>query len=236
MSERVLIIDDEQHIRLFLKASLEAHGYEVHEARLGGEGLQACEACSPSLVILDLGLPDMEGMDIIRRLREWSTVPILVLSVRADEQDKVAALDAGANDYVTKPFGISELMARVRTLLRSYGQDAASRTPELGLGALTINLASREVRVDEHRLVLTRKEYQLLHLLATNAGRVLTHQHILGQLWGVNRLEDTHHLRVLIGQLRRKLGEDTANPRFIHTEQGVGYRLATSDDVSGPDS
>jgi len=221
----ILVVEDEAQIRKFLRISLEAHGYRVHEARLGEDGLALCAQLQPQLVILDLGLPDMDGQKFIQRLREWSPVPIIVLSVRAAEEEKVQALDAGANDYVTKPFGISELMARIRVVMRSH--EEASGTPTLFESqGLSVDLALREVRVDGAVVNLSRKEYALLRLLVASRGRVLTHQQILREVWGEAQQDEIHYLRVLVGQLRQKLGDDPGQPRFIVTVQGVGYRLA----------
>jgi len=221
----ILIVEDEAQIRKFLRISLEAHGYTVHEARLGQDGLQLCAELHPQLVILDLGLPDMDGQKVIQRLREWSQVPIIVLSVRAAEAEKVQALDAGANDYVTKPFGISELMARIRVVLRA-SEESRSAPAVFESQGLRVDLVRREVAVDGVQVHLSKKEYELLRLLVTSRGRVLTHQQILRAVWGGAREEQTHYLRVLVGQLRQRLGDDPARPRFILTVQGVGYRLA----------
>ena len=210
----ILVVDDEDQIRKFLRISLEAHGYTVHEARLGADGLELCAKLTPDLVILDLGLPDMEGTAFIARLREWSQALILVLSVRESEAEKVEALDAGANDYVTKPFGIRELMARIRALLRSH-EGTHSRPPVFQSDGLKIDFAQRTVHVDDEEVHLSKKEYQLLRLLVANRDQVLTHQHILREVWGPSNTEDTHYLRVLVGQLRQKLGENPAKPRFI---------------------
>lgn len=224
----ILIVEDEAPIRQFLRISLEAHGFEVREARLGADGLAACQERAPDLVILDLGLPDMDGMRFISKLREWSDLPIIVLSVRAAENEKVQALDLGANDYVTKPFGVSELLARVRVLLRNRDESF----PEIAAfehGGLLADFKTREVTVDGTPVHLTRKEYDLLHLLITHPGQVLTHEQIIRQVWGAAFTEETHYLRVLMRQLRNKLGEQATSPRFIVTVQGVGYRF----DVSG---
>lgn len=221
----ILVVDDEAQIRKFLRISLEAHGYRVREARLGEDGLQNCAEFNPDLVILDLGLPDMEGHTFIERLREWSQVLILVLSVRESETEKVAALDAGANDYVTKPFGIRELMARIRALLRGR-VDADPRPPVFESEGLRVDLAQREVFVDGELVHLSNKEYQLLRLLVVHRGQVLTHPHILREVWGPGQEDETHYLRVLVGQLRQKLHDQPGRPRFIATVQGVGYRLA----------
>jgi len=224
-SGTILVVEDEAQIRKFLRISLEAHGYVIYEARLGKDGLKLCESTQPQLVILDLGLPDMDGQQFIARLREWSQVPIIVLSVRSSEAQKVQALDAGANDYVTKPFGISELMARIRVVLRG-AEEAASAPTVFDARGLRVDMALREVRVDGTPVHLSKKEYALLRLLIDSRGRVLTHQHILREVWGPARQDETHYLRVLVGQLRQKLGDDPASPRFIVTVQGVGYRLA----------
>ncbi len=221
----ILIVEDEAQIRKFLRISLEAHDYVVHEARLGEDGLQLCSAIPSDLIILDLGLPDMDGQMFISRLREWSQTPIIVLSVRANEAEKVQALDAGANDYVTKPFGISELIARIRVVLRS-NEGTASTPTVFDSQGLRIDLSQREVSVDDKPVHLSKKEYDLLRLLIANNGQVLTHRQILREIWGPNRQDDTHYLRVLVGQLRSKLGDNPASPRFIVTVQGVGYRLA----------
>lgn len=221
---RILIIEDEAPIRRFLKISLESQGYRVIEARRGEEGVAMAADCAPHLVVLDLGLPDMDGQELIRRLREWTDVPILVLSVRADENEKVRALDAGANDYVTKPAGISELMARVRVLLRQRERNDSD--PAIyAHDRLRVDLARREVTVDGSLVHLTRKEYELLRLLVRHAGRVVTHPALLRELWGPTPAAETHYLRVLVSGLRQKLGDDPAEPRYIVTEQGVGYRL-----------
>lgn len=220
----ILIVEDDAPIRKFLRISLEAHGYAISEARLGEEGLERCVSAQPVLVVLDLGLPDLDGQQFILRLREWSQVPVIVLSVRDSEAEKVQALDAGANDYITKPFGISELMARIRVLLRRE-EPATSAPPVFEANGLRIDRAHRQVRVDGNLIHLSKKEYELLHLLTTYAGQVLTHQYILRKLWDPERQAETHHLRVLVQQVRQKLGDEPTDPRFIVTVQGVGYRL-----------
>jgi two-component system KDP operon response regulator KdpE len=227
MSDRkaaILVIEDEAHIRSFLRISLEAHGYSVLEARTGEDGLSLAGQNQPQLVIVDLGLPDMDGQEVIERLREWSEIPILVLSVRGDEKEKVRALDSGANDYVTKPAAISELMARVRVLLRKREPDEAESAIYERNG-LRIDLSRREVHKDGVAVHVTRKEYQILRLLVRSAGRVLTHQYLLREVWGPGFTSETHYLRVLVSGLRQKLGDDPADPHYIVTEQGVGYRL-----------
>jgi two-component system KDP operon response regulator KdpE len=220
----ILLIEDQAQIRKFLRISLEAHGFEVSEARLAQDGLTLAARRKPDLVILDLGLPDMDGHQVITRLREWSSVPIIVLSVRSGEQEKVEALDRGANDYVTKPFGISELMARIRAMLRGR-RDLQPEASGFRVGELEIDFAIRRVRLAGRELRLSRKEYDLLRLFATHPGQVLTHEHILNVIWGSNHIRDNHYLRVLVGHLRQKLGELPSAPRYIITEQGVGYRL-----------
>jgi two-component system KDP operon response regulator KdpE len=221
----ILLVEDEAQIRKFLHISLQAHGYTVLEARLGEDGLAQCASQQPELVILDLGLPDVDGQDFIARLREWSEVPVIVLSVRASETEKVRALDAGANDYVTKPFGINELMARIRSVLRG-SQASQAAQPVFESQGLHVDLLQREVMVDGATVHLSKKEYELLRLLISHPAQVLTHQQILREVWGPAQQNETHYLRVLMGQLRQKLGDDPTHPRFIVTVQGVGYRLA----------
>jgi two-component system KDP operon response regulator KdpE len=222
---RVLVIDDERSIRRFLRASLSAHGYEVFEAATGREGLSQVAIHRPDLIILDLGLPDVEGVEVTQRLREWTRIPIIILSVREQEADKIAALDAGADDYLTKPFGVGELMARLRVALRHAAQIDVD--PIFTTGDLTVDLARRQVTVSGREIQLTPTEYDLLKLLATHAGKVLTHQHILRQVWGVGYANELHLLRVNISNLRRKIEPDPTRPTYLHTEPGVGYRLRT---------
>lgn len=222
---RVLVIDDEAAIRKFLRIALEADGHEVSEADTGRAGLQAAVKGSPDLVVLDLGLPDMDGQDVVKALRDWYEGAIVVLSVRAGDTDKIAALDSGANDYVTKPFSTGELLARVRVALRE--KPGASVEPVLKAGALEIDLPAHEARLDGARVALTKKEFAVLALLARSPGRLLTHGQILGEVWGPGHVEDTHYLRIVIGHLRQKLGDDPADPRFIENEPGVGYRLVS---------
>ena len=223
---KILVIEDEAPIRKFLRISLEAHGYRVLEARLGEVGLTTCAEESPDLVILDLGLPDVDGQTVISRLRDWTDVPIVVLSVRSDERQKVAALDAGANDYVTKPFGISELLARIRVVLRDRGK-GVTESALFEHGGLRIDLHERRVWVDEHEVRLTRKEFELLKLFVKQHGHVLTHQQILTAVWGEDRGAETQNLRVLVAALRQKLGDDPSQPRYLVTEPGVGYRFCS---------
>jgi two-component system, OmpR family, KDP operon response regulator KdpE len=221
---RVLIVDDEPQIRRFLRASLSAHGYRVVEASCGREAIALTTTERPELLLLDLGLPDMDGLEVIRRLREWSTVPIIVISVRGQEAEKIAALDGGADDYVTKPFGMGELLARLRAALRHRLQ-AEVGEPLFRCGGLSVDLLRRIVSVDGREVKLTPKEYDLLRTLVTHAGKVVTHQYLLREVWGPGSLYETHYLRVYIGQLRQKIEPDPAQPRYILTEPGVGYRL-----------
>jgi two-component system, OmpR family, KDP operon response regulator KdpE len=226
----ILVVDDEPQIRRFLRISLHAHGYDILEAIRGEDAISKCAQQSPNLVILDLGLPDMDGVEVIRRIREWSRVPVLVLSVRGGEIEKVRALETGASDYVTKPFGIAELIARVRVLLRDRTRaEDEEDTGEYASGGLTVNYASRRVHVDGCEITLTRKEYDLLRLLTRQAGTVLTHEYLLRQIWGAAHAKETQYLRVHIGHLRQKLADDPNAPRFIWTEPGVGYRLISGD-------
>lgn len=220
----VLVIDDEAQIRKFLDIGLRAEGYEVLLAATGGEGLALAATRSPDLVILDIGLPDREGHDVLAELRQWSQVPVLMLSVRDAESEKVKALDAGANDYVTKPFGIQELMARLRAMLRARpGEPEAPQRYDDG--QLVIDLARREVTLEGTLLSLTRKEYAVLAMLLRHAGRVVTQQQLLRDIWGATHTHDSHYLRIVVGKLRQKLGDDPATPRWLKTEPGVGYRF-----------
>ena len=221
---RVLVVDDEPQIRRFHDISLRAQGYRVETAEHGEAGLQAMATHGADLVILDLGLPGIDGHEVLSRLREWSQVPVILLTVRADEHEKVRALDAGANDYVTKPFGVQELMARVRALLRPRAA-AGDPSPVFDDGVLRVDLALREVALKGEPVVLARKEYALLAMLVQHAGRVVTQPQLLRELWGHHHEHDTHYLRVLVGKLRQKLGDDAAAPRWIATEPGVGLRF-----------
>lgn len=225
---RILVIDDEPQIRRFLDISLRAQGYRVELADNGEHGLQALATHGADLVMLDLGLPDRDGQDVLQDLREWSQVPVIVLTVRAAEAEKVAALDAGANDYVVKPFGVQELMARVRALLRARAT-AGNEPPVYDDGTLRVDLARREVLLGGEPVALARKEYALLALLVQHAGRVVTQPQMLRELWGQHHEHDTHYLRVLVGKLRQKLGDDAAAPRWIATEPGVGLRFLGQD-------
>jgi two-component system KDP operon response regulator KdpE len=224
---RVLIVDDERAIRRFLQVSLKAHGHTVFEATNGQEALEAVVTCRPDVIILDLGLPDMDGIEVTQRLREWTQTPIIILSVREHESDKIAALDAGADDYLTKPFSVGELMARLRVALRHTTQP--NDTPISRTGVLAVDLSRRAVTVADREVQLTPTEYDLLKLLVTHAGKVLTHHQILRQIWGMGYEDETHLLRVNISNLRHKLEADPTRPVYILTEPGVGYRLRTDD-------
>lgn len=220
----ILVIDDEPQIRKFLRISLSAQGYRVLEAANGQEGLAQAALGQPDLLVLDLGLPDMDGQQVLRELREWSGMPVLVLSVRASEGEKVLALDGGANDYVTKPFGIQEFLARVRVLLRQAGSGEQAPA-QVSSGALLVDFAFRRVTLDGAEVSLTPREYAVLALLARHLGRVVTQQQLLRDIWGPSHVGDSHYLRVVVGHLRQKLGDDPAAPRYLLTEAGVGYRL-----------
>ena len=223
----LLIVEDEAAIRRFLRASLPDAGYRLIEAETGAQGLRLAVNQPPDLVILDLGLPDMDGLEVIRRLREWTSLPILVLSARDQEQQKVAALDAGADDYLTKPFGVGELLARLRVALRHAQRVGSGRDdPVFAVGDLRIDLAARHVFVRETEVHLTPLEYKLLTTMAQHAGKVLTHRFLLKEVWGPHDVHETHYLRVFMAGLRRKIEVDSTQPRYLLTEQGVGYRLA----------
>jgi two-component system, OmpR family, KDP operon response regulator KdpE len=224
---RILIIDDEAPIRRFLRVALEAEGHHVTEAATGRAGIEAVALNTPEAVVLDLGLPDMDGRDVLAELRGWSQVPVLILSVRADEGEKVALLDAGAQDYVIKPFGVRELLARLRGLLRDR-TGGAPQGAVLRIADLEIDAAARTVTKAGVPLKLTRKEFDLLWVLASNAGRMVTQGMALEHVWGKAHAEDSQYLRVFVRQLRAKIGDDAGNPRYIFTEPGVGYRFADS--------
>jgi len=222
----VLVIEDEPQMRRFLRAALESHDYRLVEAPTAREGLAHATGRNPDVVLLDLGLPDGDGIDLTRRIREWSAMPIIVISARGREQDKIAALDAGADDYLTKPFGIGELLARLRVALRHATRLAgAPEDPVLTVGDLRVDLASRQVSVAGAEVHLTPIQYKLLAVLVRHAGKVLTHRQLLKEVWGPNAVEQTHYLRVYMTQLRHKLEREPARPRYFLTESGVGYRL-----------
>ena len=222
----VLVIEDEPQMLRFLRPALQGHGYRMVEASTGRDGLTQASTRSPDVVLLDLGLPDIDGLEVTRRLREWTQVPIIVISARGREDDKVAALDVGADDYVTKPFGVRELLARLRVALRHTARSGGTDSARLTLGPLDIDFEKRRVSRDGALVHLTPIEYRLLTELARNAGTVLTHSHLLRQVWGPGYAQQSHYLRVYMAQLRRKLEADPARPRFLVTEAGVGYRFA----------
>jgi two-component system KDP operon response regulator KdpE len=223
----VLVVDDEPQLRRLLRVTLEANDYQVFDAATGRDGVAQTAQRRPDVVLLDLGLPDIEGVEVLRRIREWSRVPVVVLSVRDREDDKIAALDAGADDYVTKPFGIGELLARLRVVLRHaqpHGMEAVFRS-----GDLEVDLSARSVRIKGHEVKLTPIEYGLLRLLVTHAGKILTHRQLLTEVWGPQASSQTHYLRVHIAHLREKLESGPGDQALIKTEPGVGYRLSAPD-------
>ncbi len=220
----VLMVEDEPQMRRFLRATLTSHGYRALEAATGEEAIAQATQWNPDLVLLDLGLPDLDGLEVTRRLREWSTVPILVISARGQEGDKIAALDGGADDYLTKPFGAGELLARMRVALR-HAQRSPEAEPVSRFGDVVVDFGKRQVLRGGQAVHLTPLEYKLLILLLKNAGKVLTHRQLLREVWGPNASSQTHYLRVYMAQLRQKLEADSARPRWLTTEPGVGYRL-----------
>lgn len=222
----VMIVEDEAHMRRFIRASLLNNNYRVVEAESGRSALDLATSHNPDLILLDLGLPDMDGLQVTESLRRWTSAPIIVISARGREDDKIRALDAGADDYLTKPFGTGELLARMRVALRHAARpEKDALTAEITLGALRIDLGSRLVFVGETEIHLTPIEYKLLSVLAKNAGKVLTHRQLLKEVWGPTHVSETQYLRVFMGQLRHKLEENPARPRYLVTEPGVGYRL-----------
>ena len=225
---RILVIDDEPAIRRFLRTGLSSQGYELVEAEAGQAAIDLVPREKPDLIVLDLGLPDMDGLEVLQQLRRTSLVPVIVLSVRSDETGKVKALDLGADDYVTKPFGMEELTARVRTALRHRLQQQGE-APVFRCGDLTVDLVRRHVSVKGREIKLSAKEYDLLRLLVMHAGKVLTHQFLLREVWGPAHTGDVQYLRVYIRTLREKLEEDSTRPRYLLTETGVGYRLREPD-------
>ena len=225
-SVAVVLIEDEQQIRRFVRVSLEGEGMTVFDAPTGKQGLVDAATRKPDLVIVDLGLPDTDGLDVIRELRAFSDLPVIVLSARTQETEKVAALDAGADDYLTKPFGVSELLARIRAHLRRRNRGGASDAPQVRFGGVSVDLALRQVTRDGEPVHLTPIEYRLLAVLVRDAGRVLTHRQLLREVWGPSHVESSHYLRIYMAHLRQKLERDPAQPEHIVTETGVGYRLA----------
>ena len=222
----VLVIEDEPQMLRFLRPALEGNGYRIVESTTGKDGLTQASTRSPDVVLLDLGLPDMDGLEVTSRLREWSQVPIVVISARGREEEKVAALDGGADDYVTKPFGVQELLARLRVALRHRTRTGDAQSPRIEVGDVTIDLEKRRVTRAGEIVHLTPIEYRLLTELARNAGKVLTHSHLLRQVWGPGYAQQSHYVRVYMAQLRNKLEQDPARPRLLLTEAGVGYRMA----------
>jgi two-component system KDP operon response regulator KdpE len=227
----VLVVDDEAQIRRFLRAGLELDGFVVQEAETGSDALRWATLKPPDLVILDLGLPDMDGGDVLERLRAWSSVPLIVLSVRSNEAEKVRLLESGADDYVVKPFGMAELLARAHAAMRRHVR-VATGEPVIKIGPITIDLAARTVSNDGARITLTPKEYRLLQILAQHAGNVVTHQYLLKEVWGSPHMHDTHYLRIFVRKLRQKIETDPTQPRILLTELGVGYRLAMPEAAS----
>ena len=224
----VLVVDDEVQIRRFLRAGFELDGFVVQDAETGAEAIKSVTLNQPDLVILDLGLPDMDGGDVLERLRAWSTVPLIVLSVRSNEAEKVRLLQIGADDYVVKPFGMAELLARAHAALRRQVR-VSTGEPVVRAGPLAIDLAARNVTLDGARVTLTPKEYKLLQILAQYAGNVVTHQYLLKEVWGAPHLHDTHYLRIFVRKLRQKIEADPTQPAILVTELGIGYRLAIPD-------
>jgi two-component system, OmpR family, KDP operon response regulator KdpE len=222
----VMVVEDEPQVLRFLRASLTSHGYRIVECATGADGLAQAAARSPDVILLDLGLPDIDGVEVTRRLREWTRTPVVVLSARGNEQDKIDALDAGADDYLTKPFGIGELLARMRVALRhASAAGGAPGEPVFSLGELRVDFEKRTVHVGEREVHLTPIEYKLLAMLIQNAGKVVTHKQLLREVWGPPYADRPQYLRVYMGQLRQKLEPDPARPRYLMTEPGVGYRL-----------
>lgn len=223
VKDAILIIDDEVQIRRLLEITLSANGFKIIEASTGKEGITLAASQQPNLIILDLGLPDIDGLDVINDLREWYLKPIIILSVRNSEEDIVKALDNGANDYLTKPFRTGELLARIRVAIRQ--NQNITENPVVEFGSLSIDLANHTVRKNNELIKLTSTEYSLLALLAKNEGRVLTHQYILKEVWGMSYIEQTQYLRVFIAQLRKKIEDDPTKPKLLNTESGIGYRF-----------
>jgi two-component system KDP operon response regulator KdpE len=230
---RVLVVDDEIQIRRFLRTGFELDGFNVEEAETGAEALRAAALRPTDLVILDLGLPDIDGSEVLERLRGWSSVPLIVLSVRANEAEKVKLLELGADDYVVKPFGMAELLARAHSAMRRQLR-ATSGEPVVKFGPLSIDFPARAVFISEQRVALTPKEYRLLQILAQHSGNVVTHQFLLREVWGSEHIDDTHYLRIFVRKLRRKIEADPTQPRILLTELGVGYRLVMSDPPAAP--
>jgi two-component system, OmpR family, KDP operon response regulator KdpE len=224
----ILVVEDDPQIRRFLRATLDAEGYRFRESATAGEGLVQAASFPPDLILLDLGLPDRDGLDVIRTVREWSNAPILVLSARGQETDKIAALDLGADDYVAKPFAVGELLARIRAALRRSAAGASSERI-FHFGPVEVDLEKRVVKVDGQEIHLTPNEYRLLQVFIKHPGKVLTQRQLLKEVWGPNSTEQGQYLRVYVAQLRRKLERDPTRPNYLQTEPGIGYRLVTGD-------
>lgn len=220
---RILIIEDELQIRKLLKVSLNAHGYDLEEAANGKDGVTRAATFKPDLLIIDLGLPDIDGKEVVKQIREWSETPIIILTARDQEQEKIEALDSGADDYMTKPFGVGELLARMRVCLRRAA--TIEQQPVLVCGGLVVDLQQRRVTVEGDEVKLTPTEYEIIKMMMQHAGKVITHKQLLKAVWGNAYQQDTHYIRVYIGQLRRKIEQNPTQPRYIITESGVGYRL-----------
>jgi len=220
----VLVIDDEPRIRRFLRAGFELQGFSVLEAEGGAEGLKTATFSAPDLIILDLALPDIHGAEVLERIRSWSNVPVIILSVESNEEEKVQLLKLGADDYVVKPFGIAELLARSEAALRRYFK-STTENPVVVAGPLSVDLVGRTVSLNKNQIRLTRKEYRLLHILATHVGLVVTHDHLLKEIWSGNQRDNIQYLRILVRKLRQKIEADSNQPRLLVTESGIGYRL-----------
>ncbi len=225
LSPKILIVEDEKQIRRFVKSALEGEGCHVFEAESMAQGLVEAGTRKPDLIVLDLGLPDGNGIDLIKDLRCWSDVPVLILSARTEENDKIAALDMGGDDYLTKPFGVGELLARSRALLRRQARSGEAASPEIAFGEVCVDMARRLVTRKGELVHLTPLEYRLLCVLLANAGKVMTQRHLLREVWGPAYVESSHYLRVYVGHLRQKLEDDPAQPKYFLTETGVGYRF-----------
>ncbi|HMD53391.1 MAG TPA: response regulator [Phycisphaerae bacterium] len=225
----VLVVEDEPAIHKFLSVSLESQGCRIISSMTGKDGLLQAASRTPDVVILDLGLPDMDGINFVRQLREWSQTPIIIISARGREQDKVTALDAGADDYLTKPFSVGELQARLRVVLRRRTASNGGDAPTFSTGELVVDLALRQVKLGENQIHLTPNEYRILAYLIRHAGRVVTHQQLLKEIWGPDAAHETHYLRVYVNQLRQKIEPFPAQPKYLLTEPGVGYRLAAGE-------
>jgi two-component system KDP operon response regulator KdpE len=225
-SATIIVVEDEAQIRRFLRTALVSEGYQVIEAETGKQGLSDAATHKPDLIILDLGLPDMDGVQVVKGIRSWSSVPIIILSARSQESDKISSLDAGADDYLVKPFGVGELLARIRVALRHLSVVSGNEDGVFTVNELKVDMIHRKVTLGDAEIHLTPIEYRLLTVLVKHAGKVLTHQLLLKEVWGPNYVERAHYLRIYMGTLRHKLEKEPARPRFLLTEVGVGYRLA----------